>query len=185
MRIADEGGKPLIEVRGFQRKQVAVIYAGSTGARERMVKSFDPPLRKLITSFEARVAAEAYVHLAGGSDEEELAEVLRQQVSQGMELIVVAGETSTMDYNDIIPRAVKCAGGEVACVGAPIEPGNLVTLAYLGDIPVLGVPGCIRSPKPTLVNQILAALLAGERLVRADITRLGHGGLLEDMRHGS
>jgi molybdenum cofactor cytidylyltransferase len=185
MRIADEVSKPLVAVRGFQRKQVAVIYSGSVAARERLVKSFDPPLRKRIESFDARVVAEAYVHLAGKSDEAALAEVLHQQVSQGMELIVLAGETSTMDHNDIIPRAVICAGGEVACVGAPIEPGNLVTLAYLDDTPVLGVPGCIRSPKPTLVNHILAALLAGEHLVRADITRLGYGGLLEDTRHGT
>ncbi len=84
-----------------------------------------------------------------------------------------------MDGNDVFPRAVQGAGGKVECLGAPVEPGNLVTLAYLGSIPVLGVPGCIRSSKPTPVGQILASLLAGEHLQRADITSLGHGGLWE------
>jgi len=68
----------------------------------------------------------------------------------------------------------------VVCVGAPIEPGNLLTLAYLGDVPVLSVPGCIRSQKPTPVNQVLASLVTGEHLQHADITALGHGGLMEE-----
>ena len=73
--------------------------------------------------------------------------------------------------------------GTIAMLGA--VGGNLLTLAYLGEIPVLGVPGCIRSPKPTQIDQILASLLAGERLQRIDITMLGHGGLWERAKHGT
>lgn len=150
---------PLIAVRRFTLKRVGVIYSGSAAARERVVKSFDPPLRRRIAAFEAKVAASEYVSLSGLKDEDRLAEMLHMQAAQGIEMIVMAGETSTMDRNDIIPRAVTCAGGQVACVGAPVEPGNLVMLAYLGGIPVLGVPGCIRSPKPTRVDQILVRCL--------------------------
>jgi molybdenum cofactor cytidylyltransferase len=53
-------------------------------------------------------------------------------------------------------------------------------LAYLGNLPVLGVPGCVRSPKPNVIDIILPRLLAGIELTRADIARLGYGGLSKE-----
>jgi molybdenum cofactor cytidylyltransferase len=69
----------------------------------------------------------------------------------------------------------------VECVGAPVDPGNLLMLAYLGDVPILGAPGCARSRKVNIVDWVLPRLLVGDRLTRADIVSLGHGGLLEDV----
>jgi molybdopterin biosynthesis enzyme len=51
-------------------------------------------------------------------------------------------------------------------------------IAYRGRIPILGVPGCARSAKTNIVDLILPALLSEIHISRADITRLGHGGLL-------
>ena len=64
--------------------------------------------------------------------------------------------------------------------GAPVDPGNLLLLAYLGTVPILGAPGCARSTKANVVDLVLPRLLAGDRLGRADLAALGHGGLLED-----
>jgi molybdenum cofactor cytidylyltransferase len=86
-----------------------------------------------------------------------------------------------MDRHDIAPRAVELAGGEVVCFGAPVDPGNLLMLGYVGEVAVLGAPGCARSPKRNIVDLVLPRLLAGERLGRGDIVALGHGGLLEDV----
>jgi molybdenum cofactor cytidylyltransferase len=76
---------------------------------------------------------------------------------------------------------VERAGGGVACFGAPVDPGNLLMLAYLGPVPILGAPGCARSPKPNIVDEVLPRLLVGDRLTQLDIVALGHGGLLEDV----
>jgi molybdenum cofactor cytidylyltransferase len=54
-------------------------------------------------------------------------------------------------------------------------------LGYLGEIPILGAPGCARSRKTNVVDWILPRLLAGDRLRRDDVTALGAGGLLEDV----
>jgi molybdenum cofactor cytidylyltransferase len=96
-------------------------------------------------------------------------------------LILLAGETAIVDRYDIAPRALETAGGEVVAFGAPVDPGNLLLLGYLGGVPVVGAPGCSRSPKPNVIDLVLPRLLAGDRLGRADLAGLGHGGLLEDV----
>lgn len=83
-----------------------------------------------------------------------------------------------MDRNDLAPRAVACAGGHVESIGAPVEPGNLLMLAFIGRVPVLGVPGCVRNYNMTVVDRVLPALLAGLALTRTDIACMGCCGLL-------
>ncbi len=66
-------------------------------------------------------------------------------------------------------------------MGAPFDPGNLLMLAYLNDIPILCAPGCARSRKTNVVDWVLPRLLAGDHLTREDIISLGAGGLLDDV----
>jgi molybdenum cofactor cytidylyltransferase len=93
---------------------------------------------------------------------------------------VLAGETAIVDRQDIAPRAIERAGGEIEVFGAPVDPGNLLLLAYVGAIPVVGAPGCARSRKTNVVDELLPRLLAGERVRRSDVAEIGAGGLLED-----
>ena len=67
-------------------------------------------------------------------------------------------------------------------IGAPVDPGNLLMLAYVNDVPIVGAPGCARSKKINIVDWLLPRLLVGDRLTRRDIVELGHGGLLQDVR---
>ncbi len=78
--------------------------------------------------------------------------------------MVLAGETAIQDRYDLAPRAILHAGGSVECVGVPVDPGNLLMLAYLGEMPILGAPGCARSLKTNAIDWVLPRLLAGERL---------------------
>ena len=98
-----------------------------------------------------------------------------------IDLLVLAGETAVMDRADIAPRAVERAGGRIVTHGAPVDPGNLLLLAWIDEVPVLGAPGCARSPKRNIVDLVLPRLLAGDRLSRHDIARLGTAGLLDDV----
>jgi molybdenum cofactor cytidylyltransferase len=173
------GAAPVILVRELKPRSVGLIYTGLPAAEQKLVKSFGEPLRKRVGAYGSHITRVDSVHLTGGEDEAALAKTLRSQVNQGVDLIVLANETSTMDPNDSAPRAIRQAGGRVICVGAPVDPGNLLLLAYLDGVPVLGVPGCVRSPKINIVDWVLPALLAGETLSRSDITRMGYGGLLE------
>ena len=174
-------GKPIVRVDALPSRSVGMILSGSTSVHQKVVTDF-APLRDRIEKLGSTVTRTDFVALEDESDEVSLSEMLRQQVSAGIRMILLAGETAIMDEQDIIPRAIERAGGKVESVGAPVDPGNLLLLAYLGDVPVVGAPGCARSKKINIVDWILPRLLAGDHLTRRDIIQLGHGGLLQDVR---
>ena len=78
------------------------------------------------------------------------------------------------------PAGIKAAGGRLVTYGAPTLPGAMFLLAYIGKIPVLGIPGCVMYHKTTIFDLIIPRILAGEEITRQDIISLGHGGLCVD-----
>ncbi len=173
--------QPLLWLNPLPARRVAVILSGSPSAAERIQRSYDPPLRTRLELLGSRLDNITFLPLDDAHDEEAMADTIQHQANAGADLIILAGETAIMDRYDIAPRAVERAGGELTCFGAPVDPGNLLMLAYLGRVPILGAPGCVRSPKRNIVDEVLPRLLVGDRLTQADIIELGHGGLLEDV----
>jgi len=175
-----KGSRPIVRVDALPSRSVGMILSGSTSIHEKLVSDF-APLRDRIEKLGSFVSRTDFVGLDDESDEAALASMLNQQLASGIGMILLAGETAIMDEHDILPRAVERAGGHVESVGAPVDPGNLLMLAYIGDVPVVGAPGCARSRKTNIVDWILPRLLVGDRLTRKDIVALGHGGLLQDI----
>jgi molybdenum cofactor cytidylyltransferase len=180
VEVIGAGGRQIVRVDALPSRSVGMILSGSTSLREKLISDFSP-LRRRIEGLGSSVTHTDFVALDDEEDESSLAEMLRHQVSSGVRLILIAGETAIMDTHDIVPRAVERAGGNVESVGAPVDPGNLLMLAYLDGVPVVGAPGCARSRKTNIVDWILPRLLVGDRLTRSDIVELGHGGLLQDV----
>jgi molybdenum cofactor cytidylyltransferase len=174
------GSQPIVRVDALPSRSVGMILSGSNSLHARLVADFYP-LRERIEKLGSAVDRTDFVALDDESDEAALADMLQQQIASGIRMILLAGETAIMDAQDIVPRAVVRAGGHVESVGAPVDPGNLLMVAYIGDVPVIGAPGCARSKKINIVDWILPRLLAGDRLTRRDIVALGHGGLLQDV----
>lgn len=176
--LAAAGG-PVLRVDGLPARSVSVIFSGSPAMRAKLTAEF-APLTDRLTALGSHVASVEFVALEDEAGEAALAELLGRQQAAGHELIVLAGETAIMDRHDLVPRAVERAGGRVEALGAPVDPGNLLMIAYLGAVPVVGAPGCARSRKINIIDWVLPRLLAGDHLTKADITALGHGGLLEE-----
>ena len=95
--------------------------------------------------------------------------------------MLVFGASAIVDRGDVIPSAVVKAGGEVLHLGMPVDPGNLMMLGALGDVPVIGVPSCARSPKLNGFDWVLARLMADVPVRPADIMDMGAGGLLAEI----
>jgi molybdenum cofactor cytidylyltransferase len=171
----------VISVSPFRYQQAGLILSGSPSARERIVHSFESALQQRLAALDAAIARVDFMPLEDEQGEVELAKIIRQHLDDGIELIILAGETAIMDRYDLAPRAVEQAGGEVTCYGVPVDPGNLLMLAYHGPVPIMGAPGCARSPKTNIVDLLLPRLLAGDRLDQTAMIHMGHGGLLEDI----
>lgn len=101
--------------------------------------------------------------------------------AQGAELILIFGASAIADRRDVIPAALERAGGRVLHLGMPVDPGNLLLVGELEGAPVLGAPGCARSPKENGFDWVLARLAAGLLVTREDIVGMGVGGLLMEI----
>ncbi|NML73411.1 NTP transferase domain-containing protein [Rhizobium sp. S-51] len=96
-------------------------------------------------------------------------------------MIIVFGASAMCDAVDVIPESIRMAGGVVDQVGLPVDPGNLLVLGHAADVPVIGAPGCARSPKENGFDWVLNRLLAGEFPASHELTGLGVGGLLMEI----
>ena len=177
------GKGPLLWLEEIPARRVGLIVSASPASRDRAVAGFESALRRRVEGLGSSLERIDFVELRGDSERgtQELASSIRSHLEGGIELVLLAGETAIQDRHDLAPSAVEEAGGAVDGFGAPVDPGNLLMLAHVGEVPVIGAPGCARSSKPNIVDLILPRLLAGERLGAADLVELGHGGLLEDV----
>lgn len=98
-----------------------------------------------------------------------------------LNLLLLAGASAVTDRRDVLPMAIERAGGEVLHVGMPVDPGNLLILGRLGDLPVIGLPGCARSPRLNGFDWVLQRLAAGLSVNAGDIAAMGVGGLLAEI----
>ncbi|MCD7109798.1 molybdopterin-binding/glycosyltransferase family 2 protein [Rhizobium sp. DKSPLA3] len=103
------------------------------------------------------------------------------QPSARSRLVIVFGASAVTDRDDVIPAAIREAGGTVDHLGMPVDPGNLLVLGTLGDIRIIGAPGCARSPKENGFDWVLDRILAGETVGAQEITGMGVGGLLAEI----
>ena len=110
-----------------------------------------------------------------------LARALDEVLKEGAELAIVFGASAIADRRDVIPAALEAIGGRIEHFGMPVDPGNLLMIGDARGHPVLGAPGCARSPKENGFDWVLMRLLAGLPVPREDITGFGVGGLLMEI----
>jgi molybdenum cofactor cytidylyltransferase len=97
------------------------------------------------------------------------------------DVLLIFGASAITDRRDVIPSAIEAFGGRVDHFGMPVDPGNLLLLGARGDLPIVGAPGCARSPKENGFDWVLQRLLADVPIEAADIMGMGVGGLLMEI----
>ncbi|MCK0094812.1 molybdopterin-binding protein [Yoonia sp. F2084L] len=97
------------------------------------------------------------------------------------DVVCILTASATSDINDVGPAAVREAGGSVAQFGMPVDPGNLLFLGYYGQKPVIGLPGCARSPALNGADWVLERVVCGVTPTPADFAKMGVGGLLKEI----
>lgn len=109
------------------------------------------------------------------------AEALKRLLRQGAEMLLIMGASATIDRRDVGPAAIVRAGGRIEHFGMPVDPGNLICLGAVGDVPALVLPGCARSPKVNGFDWVLQRLFAGVPVTSRDVMAMGVGGLLKEI----
>lgn len=164
----------LVKVRELRHARVAVILTGSDEARGRVEKTYMPAVQGRVEHLGAKLVSNEYVE----HQEDAIAAAIERAKGAGVDCVILVGETSIMDASDVTPSGIVQAGGVIELYGAPVEPGNLLLLAYAGELPIIGAPGCVKSRDVNVVDLILPRLLAGERVRKKDVVALANGGLL-------
>lgn len=162
----------VVKVIPFQKVSVGAVITGSEVYKQRIRDGFGPVITEKVEAFGSSILGIDFAP----DDAEFIAGKIKRLADDGARIIFVTGGMS-VDPDDVTPNAIRLSGAKVEKYGAPALPGAMFMLAYLDDIPVMGVPACGMFFKITIVDLILPRLLAGERVTRKDIVALAHGGL--------
>ena len=171
------GDGPLVRVAPLVPHRAGLILTRSAGTKESVLEKTTGVTRDRLEGLgsrldEVRICDHEAAEVAAAISE------LRQLDCRP---ILLFGASAIVDRRDVIPAAIELAGGSVDHFGMPVDPGNLLLLGRLGAVPVIGLPGCARSPKLNGFDWVLQRLLAGLTVVRSDLTALGAGGLLKEV----
>jgi molybdenum cofactor cytidylyltransferase len=169
--------KPFIWVAPYKIRKVGVVSTLLPGLATKVVDKTLRVTQERLAPAGAKIIAERRVP----HEQAALAKAVDELLKEGAELVVVFGASAIADRRDVIPAAVEAIGGKVEHFGMPVDPGNLMMVGQARGQPILGAPGCARSPKENGFDWILMRLLAGLPVSREDITGLGVGGLLTEI----
>ncbi|KZL20475.1 Nicotine blue oxidoreductase [Pseudovibrio axinellae] len=166
-----------ISVATYTPKTVAVISTRLPHLKETVISKSLRVLQERLDIASSTISADIRIQ----HDEATLATALQSPDANEADLIVVFGASAVVDPSDVIPAAIQAAGGDLIHFGMPVDPGNLLVLGDLKGTPVIGAPGCARSPQENGFDWILRRLLANVPVTRTDIMSMGVGGLLKEI----
>lgn len=174
-----------VDIASADAVSVASFRAATVGlVATRLPTLKESALDKTRAVLEARLAASGSVlhhEIRTAHTVEDVSAAIRKLADENCDLILLFGASAMIDAEDVLPQAVRHAGGSVAYVGMPVDPGNLLFLGDFSGIPVIGAPGCARSPVENGFDWILNRILAGVPVGGADIAAMGVGGLLMEI----
>jgi molybdenum cofactor cytidylyltransferase len=166
-----------MRVAPYKIKRVGVVSTLLPGLAPKVIEKTLRVTADRLAPAGAEIIAERRVR----HEEVVLSAAIKDLLGLGAELVIVFGASAIADRRDVIPAALEDVGGTIEHFGMPVDPGNLLLIGNAGGIPVLGAPGCARSPVENGFDWVLMRLLAGIKVSRADLTGMGVGGLLMEI----
>jgi molybdenum cofactor cytidylyltransferase len=170
-----------LRIMPFLPHRVSLIQTLSPGLKQSVLEKTSRHVRERLLALGGALRADLRVP----HDEEALAREISARGVADDDLVLICGACSIADRKDVVPAALERAGGRVVHFGMPVEPGNLLLLGALErpgkkPAPVIGMPGCARTPQLNGFDLVLRLICAGLPVGRADIMSMGVGGLLRD-----
>jgi molybdenum cofactor cytidylyltransferase len=172
-----QAARPFVRVAPYKIRKVGVVSTLLPGLAPKVIEKTLKITAQRIAPAGAEIMSEKRV----AHEQAALARAIEETFAAGAELVIVFGASAIADRRDVVPAALETAGGTIEHFGMPVDPGNLMLIGRMQGHPVLGAPGCARSPKENGFDWVLMRLLAGLPVTRADVTSMGVGGLLMEI----
>lgn len=170
--------KPIVTLLPMAAKRVHLVVTGSEVFTGRIKDGFAPVVSRKVSEMGSNLESVKFAP----DDPDVIAGHINEAHRAGAEVILVSGGMS-VDPDDKTPEGIRCSGAKVESHGFPILPGSMFLMAYLNETPILGLSGCVLHDPFSALDIILPRLLAGEKITRADIMAMGHGGLQRKHDH--
>ncbi len=168
-----QGG--VLTVKPLAATQVGIIITGNEVYHGLIEDKFAPILSRKVSALGSQVLAVDFAP----DDPATITRLIRGQLEQGCRLLLLSGGMS-VDPDDVTRHAIRQAGATEVYYGSAVLPGAMFLVAYIGAVPLLGVPACALHHQTTVLDLILPRILAGEHITKKDLALLGHGGLCQD-----
>lgn len=162
---------PAIKVTPYNKLKAGIVVTGSEVYKGLIKDEFGPVMEKKLRFFDANILGRSYCP----DNIEDIKTAIIDFKEKNADIVLVTGGMS-VDPDDKTPGAIKKTGAKIVSYGAPVQPGNMILMAYLENMAVLGVPGCAMYNKTTVLDVILPRIFAGHILQKKDFVILGEGG---------
>jgi molybdopterin biosynthesis enzyme len=172
--IASQNGG-VVSVKPLQKTRAGLVITGNEVYHGLIQDRFAPTLTGKIEALGSEVAALEFAP----DDAAAIAQAIRAHLERGCDLLLLSGGMS-VDPDDVTRHGIRLAGATEMHYGAAVLPGAMFLVAYLGEVPLLGVPACALHHRTTALDLVLPRILAGERIGKTELAFLGHGGLCRD-----
>ena len=170
-------GAPLLRIAPLRPRRVGLAQTVLPAFKESLLDKTKAALDARLAVLDCPPAEELRTEHAEGA----VAEAIAALQARGCEIVLLSGASAIVDRRDVLPAGILAAGGRIAHFGMPVDPGNLLLIGEAGGTPVVGLPGCARSPKLNGFDWVLQRLLADLPVGRDEVMRLGAGGLLKEI----
>ncbi len=174
------GEEPIFSVQPYMPKKTGIVITGNEVLYGRIKDTFSPAVKEKVKVFGADIVGEKM----SGDDPEVIVSSIRELLSEGADMILCTGGMS-VDPDDKTPAAIKAVCDRVVTYGAPVLPGAMFMLGYIseGNIPIMGLPGCVMYAGRTIFDLVLPRIMTGEILDSVVFEGYGEGGLCLNCEH--
>ncbi len=179
LRVKEQiGPEPLMRILPYTVHTCGVVTTGTEVATGRIQDTFTPVLVDKLAYYGIQMTE----HVTLADNDKETTAAILSMIDKGVDMVLCTGGMS-VDPDDKTPLAIRNTGARIVSYGAPILPGAMFMLAYQGDTPILGLPGCVMYAKRTVFDVVLPRVAARDEITAVELAKLGEGGLCLGCEH--
>jgi molybdenum cofactor synthesis domain-containing protein len=165
----------VVSVAPLRQRKAGLIITGNEVYHGLIEDRFAPILNRKLTTLGCKAE---YISFAP-DDTEIIRQAICTHIERGCDLVLLSGGMS-VDPDDVTRKGIRLAGADEMHYGAAALPGAMFLVAYVGKVPLIGVPACGLHHRTTVLDLVLPRILAGEKIGKKELAFLGHGGLCRD-----